>query len=514
MLQIDGRNTLKKRRGTTRDIINEVLNTYQDTWHTTAELAETLRRGTEEETCRAVFDFIIENVNYNEDPDGVQWIRTPARLLHDGEGDCKSMAILSASILNNLGIPCFFRFVSFSKNHQITHVYTVTESGIIIDPVERVNGQPVFNYASDYTYKKDMNTTQISRLSGIGATEDIFTPYMADTYFFDNTIAENYLFSELDVINAYLTYINSEDREYLNQLDRIVVAYNLYQRSKGYSELMERAGRVLQAMEDNNLFTLATVDEDSRTANLGTLVDTAIDMLLGGEELNVSGVYLDWWNTQIKAKDYNGLSQSDIDNYKNKIGIGSSKVDEAKNQLLNDMQSSAPYFLYLYLGEEWVRANRSKYPTIYKKYVIEKRLFESWVVNADKILDKQTIYNNLRSGFFKKARTTPEKFVESIIANAEKNGVGVVEWTAAAITQLVLGILSIIASVIVAIIELCGQSMVSPENYPNGKPDGNDLSADSLGNRNTNNSLFKYGLIAIAAIVLLKNKKKNKKKNK
>lgn len=509
MLQIDGRNTLKKHRGTTRDIINEVLNTYQDTWHTTAELAETLKRETEEDTCRAVFEFIINNVRYNEDPDGVQWIRTPARLLHDGEGDCKSMAILSASILNNLGIPCFFRFVSFSKNHQITHVYTVTESGIIIDPVERVNGQPVFNYASDFTYKKDMNTTQISRLSGIGATEDIFTPYMADTYFFDNTIAENYLFSELDVINAYLTYINSEDREYLNQLDRIVVAYNLYQRSKGYSELMERAGRVLQAMEDNNLFTLATVDEDSRTANLGTLVDTAIDMLLGGEELNVSGVYLDWWNTQIKNKDYNGLSQSDIDNYKNKIGIGSSKADEAKNQLLKDMQSSAPYFLYLYLGEEWASANRSKYPAIYKKYVIEKRLFESWVVNADKILDKQTIYNNLRSGFFKKARTTPEKFVESIIANAEKNGVGVVEWTAAAIIQLVLGILSIIASVIVSIIELCGQSMASPDNYPSGVPEKYDFDPNSLSNGNTTNtnSIIKYGAIALILFAFLKNKK-------
>ena len=420
MLQIDGRNTIKKRRGTTKDIINEVLNTYQDTWHTTAELAETLRRETEEETCKVVFDFIVENVNYNEDPDGVQWIRTPARLLHDGEGDCKSMAILSASLLNNLGIPCFFRFVSFSRNNQITHVYTVTESGIIIDPVERIDGQPVFNYASQYTYKKDMNTTQISRLSGIGATEDIYTPYMADTYFFDNTIAENYLFSELDYLNTYLN-IYPESREYLNQLDRVVVAYNIYQRSKGYEELMKRAGRVIQTMEDNNMFTLATIDEESRTANLGVLIESAIDMLLDNTTLSDSGVYVDWWQTQIASKDYNGLSQTDIDNYKNKIGIGGK--EEAKNALLADMQKSAPYFLYLYLGEEWVRKNKSLYPAIYKKYKIEKALFESWVANANKILDKQTIYNNLRSGFLKKQGATPEQFVNSIIANAKKNGV-------------------------------------------------------------------------------------------
>ena len=498
MLQIDGRNTIKKRRGTTKDIITEVLNTYQDTWHTTAELAETLKRETEKDTCRAVFDFIINNVRYNEDPDGVQWIRTPARLLHDGEGDCKSMAILSASILNNLRIPCFFRFVSFSKNHQITHVYTVTESGIIIDPVERIDGQPVFNYASQYTYKKDMNTTQISRLSGIGATEYIYTPYMADTYFFDNTIAENYLFSELDVINAYLTYIDSSNREYLNQLDRVVVAYNLYQRAKGYEELMKRAGRVIQTMEDNNMFALATIDEESRNANLGVLIDTAIDMLLDNTTLSESGVYVDWWQTQIESKDYSGLSQSDIDNYKNKIGIGGK--EEAKNALLADMQKSAPYFLYLYLGEEWVRSNKNKYPAIYKKYKIEKALFESWVVNAKKILDKQTIYNNLRSGFLKNQGLTPEQFINNIITNAKKNGVGVVEWTAAAITALVLGILEIVAGVIVAIIELCGKSMQSPDNYPSGTPDENDLDLSKLSGNNNgtgSNSLIKYGAIAL-----------------
>ncbi len=504
MLQIDGRNTIKKRRGTTKDIINEVLNTYQDTWHTTADLAESLRRGTEEETCRAVFDFIVENVNYNEDPDGVQWIRTPARLLHDGEGDCKSMAILSASLLNNLGIPCFFRFVSFSKNNQITHVYTVTESGIIIDPVERIDGGPVFNYASQYTYKKDMNTTQISRLSGIGATEDIYTPYMADTYFWDNTIAENYLFSELDYLNTYLN-IYPESREYLNQLDRVVVAYNLYQRAKGYEELMKRAGRVIQTMEDNNMFTLATIDEESRTANLGILIELAINKLLDNTTLSNSGVYVDWWQTQIASKDYNGLSQTDIDNYKNKIGIGSR--EEAKNALLADMQKSAPYFLYLYLGEEWVRKNKSLYPAIYKKYKIEKALFDSWVANANKILDKQTIYNNLRSGFLKKQGLTPEQFIQQTIDGQKKTKVGVIDpatWAA-----IISGIVTIIIAVIEGIIQLCGQSMQSPDNYPSGTPDYYDLSTDKIQNNTVgNNSIIKYGAIALILFAFLKKKNK------
>lgn len=504
MLQIDGRNTIKKRRGTTKDIINEVLNTYQDTWHTTAELAESLRRGTEEDTCKAVFDFIIENVNYNEDPNGVQWIRTPARLLHDGEGDCKSMAILSASLLNNLGIPCFFRFVSFSKNNQITHVYTVTESGIIIDPVERIDGQPVFNYASQYTYKKDMNTTQISRLSGIGATEDIYTPYMADTYFWDNTIAENYLFSELDYLNTYLN-IYPESREYLNQLDRVVVAYNLYQRAKGYEELMKRAGRVIQTMEDNNLFTLATIDEESRTANLGVLIELAIDMLLDNTTLSDSGVYVDWWQTQIASKDYNGLSQADIDNYKNKVGIGGK--EEAKNALLADMQKSAPYFLYLFMGEDWVKANSKKYKVIYQKYLIERNLFNNWVSAAQKILDKQTIYNNLRSGFLKRRNQTPEQFIAEMIETHKTAKVGVI--TEAMWLAIIAGITSIIIAIIDGIMNLCRSNMVDVSNYPSGTPDYYDLSTDKIQSNTVvgNNSIIKYGAIALMLFAFLKKNK-------
>lgn len=508
MLQIDGKNTLKKRRGTTKDIINEVISTYKDTWHTTAELSQHLRRDTELNTCKAVFDFIVENVHYNEDPDGVQWVRTPARLLHDGEGDCKSMAILCASLLNNLGIPCFFRFVSFHRNKQITHVYTVTESGIIIDPVERVNGEPVFNYASEYTYKKDMNTTQISRLSGIGATEDIYTPYMADTNFIDNTIAENYLFSELDYLTTYLN-IYPNNREYLNQLDRIVVAYNLYQRSKGYNELMSRAGKVLQTMEDNNLFNLATIDEESRTANLGTLIDKAIDLLLGGSQLSESGVYIDFWKIQIQDKDYNGLSQAEIDNYNNSVGIGASAKNEAaKNEILTNMQKSAPYFLYLYLGEEWARQNRTKYPAVYKKYKIEKALFDSWVENSKKVLDKATIYNNLQSGFLKKTQQTPEQFIQKVIAQNKKiSGIGVL--TEGIITAIIYGVAMIIAAVLTSIIALCGQTMQSPENYPSGTPSDYDLNVGNLPGVNSDgtistNNLIKYGAIAVIVYSFVK----------
>lgn len=109
--------------------------------------------------CYSIFSYILENVRYKEDEGNNQYIKTPARLLADGVGDCKSMAILAASCLYTLGVPCVLRFVSFNDSPIYTHTYVVVNDGnrmIIIDPVERVDGQPLFDYARPYKLKKDI----------------------------------------------------------------------------------------------------------------------------------------------------------------------------------------------------------------------------------------------------------------------------------------------------------------------------------------------------------------------
>ncbi|MGC3979043.1 MAG: hypothetical protein QM751_12955 [Paludibacteraceae bacterium] len=98
----------------------------------------------------------------------MQWIKTPARLYVDGFGDCKSMALFACSCLRCLGIRHYFRFVSFNREKEATHVYAVAidmrGNEIYIDPVVR----PIrFNYQEKYTYKVDMNGTQIYKLAGI-----------------------------------------------------------------------------------------------------------------------------------------------------------------------------------------------------------------------------------------------------------------------------------------------------------------------------------------------------------
>ena len=195
-----------KKAGITDDIITQVIKTFRNDYLQCADLAKELKGKNTYETSENIFNYIIANVEYVPDPMGVQWIKTPARLLADGKGDCKSMAIFTASCLRCLGIDAHFRFVSFNKNKIPTHVYIVTLDGTIIDPVERVEGKPKFNYAQAFTSKIEiMNTTNIYELRGIGNVNDIYDVWTGDRSFLDNSVAENYLFSELEFCLSYLS---------------------------------------------------------------------------------------------------------------------------------------------------------------------------------------------------------------------------------------------------------------------------------------------------------------------
>lgn len=155
-----GTNILVSGTGNNQTVIHTVYDVYKDSYHQCREIVQQLANLPTYDACNSIFWYVYENVKYLEDPGNNQLIKTPSRLLADGVGDCKSMAIMAASCLRCLGIPCVFRFVSFSNKPIYTHVYIVAydeqDNEIIIDPVERINGQPKFNYAQAYALKKDI----------------------------------------------------------------------------------------------------------------------------------------------------------------------------------------------------------------------------------------------------------------------------------------------------------------------------------------------------------------------
>lgn len=157
----DGKNTYLM-SGLNSDIVACWKRCYEQFKEQPRDIVADIRNtGTVDERCQAVFGYMVSNTYYQLDKDGEQLIKSPARLLKDGCGDCKSYTMFIASCLHCLGIPCKVRFVNFDGGKQYTHVYPVAidEQGreIVMDACELdTDGTPLYDYARQYSKKKDL----------------------------------------------------------------------------------------------------------------------------------------------------------------------------------------------------------------------------------------------------------------------------------------------------------------------------------------------------------------------
>lgn len=155
----DGKNELLT-VGVNKDVLSAELDCYQRFREQPRELVSSLHGMTIDEQCRSLFAYLVERVIYRLDPAGDQYIKSPARLLADGEGDCKSLTMFFVCCLHCLGISHKIRFVNFDGTRQYSHVYAVAldENGeeIILDACEiDMQGYPIYNFARQYNKKKD-----------------------------------------------------------------------------------------------------------------------------------------------------------------------------------------------------------------------------------------------------------------------------------------------------------------------------------------------------------------------
>jgi len=161
----DGKNILLD-GGLNADVLKNEIACYHKFKDQPRELVQDLHGLSVDEQCQSIFEYLINHVYYKLDEDGKQFIKSPARLLSDGFGDCKSFAMFICCCLHCLHVQHMFRFVNFDGSNQYTHVYAVAidENGneIILDPCETDKNQvagigetPIYDYARQYTKKKD-----------------------------------------------------------------------------------------------------------------------------------------------------------------------------------------------------------------------------------------------------------------------------------------------------------------------------------------------------------------------
>lgn len=119
--------------------------------------------------CEKLWYFVKHHIRYKKDERGIEQVRSPRRLIHDGVGDCDCFTTFIDTCLSVLKIPVINRITKY-KQDFFQHIYPIVPLGngkyIIMDcVVDR------FNYEEPYTEKKDFKM-DLQYLDGIEESEN------------------------------------------------------------------------------------------------------------------------------------------------------------------------------------------------------------------------------------------------------------------------------------------------------------------------------------------------------
>lgn len=168
----EGQSVILHEKGITQDIIHSILDTHrQDAWQLKA-LADNVFSGKPLiDQIGLIHGFIRRYIKYVIDPDGQQFIKSPARTWRDKQADCKGFSLFAGAILEALNVPFVYRFVSFDRHNPTpSHVYVVaTDPAGTSYVLDACLAQPF--QQQNFINKTDIMPTHISKLSGVKMLE-------------------------------------------------------------------------------------------------------------------------------------------------------------------------------------------------------------------------------------------------------------------------------------------------------------------------------------------------------
>lgn len=417
--QAEHKDTIINRQGKTKDIMQAVVDCYNSDYAQVQELADNLPGNDTLSRCRAVFDFVDKNIKYQIDPLQKQWIRTPARLWSDGEGDCKSFSIFICSCLRCMGIPHLFRFAAYEGNSDPTHVYAVAidEGGkeIIVDPVYRdENGKAVFNKECPYTKKIDMKgTTEISRLSGPGIgyfTETEMIEIEGKEYL--PRVEQDFLIN-LNALNTlYKGAIAAKDAAFANRIENLMdvatVAILLYEYSEDGFGDVEKGISCLRVMYDEGAFNQpvgTTNEQRSQVMNImvSAIVQKSADVIANEEDIDY---LLETTGISTPGFDASEFLGSDVAvgraSYRQMraASLSGSKPTQAEiNKIEQTLTTNAEYFMYSFIPDSRV-SEFSHLPVVLEKRAYYKDFYNK--LNKNNVLTQEQALSVVNSAIYSK----------------------------------------------------------------------------------------------------------------
>jgi len=154
--------TLVKANASNSELQNAIEAAIPQAVQQTKTIAPRYKGATEAESCKKIFDYLKNHVNYKADGANQQ-VRLPSALIRTLQGDCKSYSVFTSAVLTNLGIPHKLVYASYDPQDSTpTHIYVITNKGCIIDAV-----YGKFNAEKKASNKKYKNMN-ISYIAGMG----------------------------------------------------------------------------------------------------------------------------------------------------------------------------------------------------------------------------------------------------------------------------------------------------------------------------------------------------------
>ena len=156
--------------GDNKDLRKQIMDVTPEAVAQMRGSAKYFKGKTDKETCYNIWKFLKNNIRYEADGE-YQIVRLPSALLATKVGDCKSFSVFTSAVLTNLGIPNHYVMTSYGKDPTPSHIYVVTDSGIICDAVwTQFNSEKT----PTYRYKAKPNNMNNKGLGGgctaMGAT--------------------------------------------------------------------------------------------------------------------------------------------------------------------------------------------------------------------------------------------------------------------------------------------------------------------------------------------------------
>lgn len=155
--------TVVKQNATNSDLQSAIEAAIPTAVKQMKQKAQEFKAATQEETCKKIFDYLKNQINYKADG-SEQMVKLPSGLIRTRQGDCKSYAVFTSAVLTNLGIPHKLVYAAYDPQDSTpTHIYVMTNKGCIIDAV-----YGKFNAEKQATNKKykNMNISYISGIKG------------------------------------------------------------------------------------------------------------------------------------------------------------------------------------------------------------------------------------------------------------------------------------------------------------------------------------------------------------